>query len=210
MRVVPFVGRAFQPDSPVVSLTVNGVGQGLSRVVPRSGGRREVGPRLPPGSRSHATLGQTKVQWLCAGRPRALLLLQKRPRAAPPDDNNVPRRPLQTTTTSLGGPSRRQQRPSAAPPCDCGAVAQQRHRSPAAPSAFLESDEGVCAHDGHYPSSSSKVTIWLGRAGNSIPCWSLISSEPLGKGSSLRFARRAAARGRRETRRPITSSREML
>jgi len=51
----------------------------------------EAGPRLPPGHSSAVSLGQTKVQSLCAGRPRAILHQQNRPRAAPPHGNDIAR-----------------------------------------------------------------------------------------------------------------------
>jgi len=81
-------------------------------------GRGEASPRLPPGSRSDATPGADQGAVVVRG-PASCVSAS----AEPPS----------------GGPSRRQQRPSVAPPCDCGAVAQQRHRSPTVPSAFLES-----------------------------------------------------------------------
>jgi len=47
-------------------------------------------PWHPENSRRlEAIMGRLKVQWLCAGRPRTLLLLQKRPRTAPPHGNGI-------------------------------------------------------------------------------------------------------------------------
>ncbi len=122
-------------------------------------GRGEAGPRLPLGSKSDANRRQTKVQSLCAGRPRALLHEQNRPRAAPP--------------------------------CDCGAVARQRHPSPSEPSAFLGSEALASRVMGRTGASARTNDL---RAGRAVRRWSVVGGPPTVRRTT---ARSTPARGRR-------------